>query len=281
LGGTQRGLLGAVAVLHAFLVPIAGIRWDEFRFLEDVHSFRRGTLSSVFQTFHVHLFRWLPAVGGNEVDQVIAARSAYYVLLLGSCGLVYLIGKRFLSSAASLFVVLCYLTFNEVVVHATTFRFDGLSVFLLLAATATLLYGERSDNSVVLAGGLTAIALLITAKSIFYLPTLCIIALLRRASVPWAARARDLALFGGSALALFVLALALHRHALAAGSLAASTGALQHAGDRVLALDVLFPARPYIVQAVIFNPVVWFFLLVGAVSLLRLVAEHLPFTGRP
>src|SRR5262245_59399492 len=64
-------ILGALAIKFALITRIT-VNWDEFYFLEMTHQHARGVLASRFQTFHVHLFSWLPRLGWDEVDQVVA-----------------------------------------------------------------------------------------------------------------------------------------------------------------------------------------------------------------
>src|SRR5262245_24369690 len=71
----ERLMLGAilVAVVAKFiLITRINVNWDEFYFLEFVHQDVRGELTGRFQTFHVHLFSWLPALGWDVPEQMMA-----------------------------------------------------------------------------------------------------------------------------------------------------------------------------------------------------------------
>jgi hypothetical protein len=57
-------------------------RWDEYHFLHFVHDAASGVLSGQLQTFHVHLFSWLPVMGGLGLDQILAARQVVFALQL-------------------------------------------------------------------------------------------------------------------------------------------------------------------------------------------------------
>src|SRR4051812_18833083 len=63
----------ALVVLKLLLISRININWDEFLFLSHVHSLVRGDLGSVFQTAYTHLFTWLPALG-DEMTEIIVAR---------------------------------------------------------------------------------------------------------------------------------------------------------------------------------------------------------------
>lgn len=277
-------LVVSLALLHFPLVFRLNINWDEFRFLSDVYRFQAGTLASPLQTFHVHLFGWLPHVGANEVDQVLGARVAYYALFMGSASLLFSIARWFLTNAAALFVLLCYLAYAEVIRHATSFRFDGLAVFFLLGALVFLM-GRRSRWKTAVAAALVAMAFLVTVKTIFYAPTLGLALLLGHrtgAAAPGSVKKStghedpaDAAGSGSGAaeLARFTLCLAvvltglflLHRASL---SPTAEPLAVWEAGPRVIRLDRLFPARQYFYATVILNVVIWYLLAAGAVTAL-------------
>lgn len=287
-------LVGLLALLHFPLVFRLNINWDEFRFLSDVYRFQAGTLTSPLLTFHVHAFGWLPSVGANEVDQIIAARSAYYVLLVGSCGFLYAIARRFLSVAAALFVLLCYLAYAEVLAHGTAFRFDGLAVFLLLGALALLLRRRRLVWHEAGAAVLAAMAFLVTVKTVFYAPTLAMAVMLAphlpggsgeyrdarrpegmgqggRSPTGWRGSARHFVrfalFFSVALLALYLL----HRASLSPTEATLSgRGMLQEAGPRFVLVGRLFPAGHYLSMTLILNLVAWYLLGVGiAMTLLR------------
>jgi hypothetical protein len=267
-------LVGIVGLLYLPLILFAAVAGDEFRFLSDIHAFLRGDLAKSVQSLHVHFFCWLPAVVSNELDQVIVGRHVYAVLLLISCGFVFLIGRRFLSTTASLFVILCYLAFREVILTATSFRYDGLSVFFVLGALAVTLRSNR-QAALVVSGGLVAIALLVTVKSVFYLPTLGVASLLRRGPTPWPRRFGDLALFLVACSSAFLVLFAFLHYSHGQDSVAEAATGVQSAGTRVILFDPLFPTRTIMVGALISNAFIWLFLAFGIASLFkRLRDEH-------
>jgi hypothetical protein len=76
-------ILAAVATKF-WLVFRINLNWDEFYFLELTHQYASGALTGRFQTFHVQLFSWLPALGWEVADQVVAGRLAMAVLATAS-----------------------------------------------------------------------------------------------------------------------------------------------------------------------------------------------------
>lgn len=264
-----RGLVGILAALHFLLVFQLNINWDEFRYLAVIYDYLRGELASALQTGHIHPFRWLPNVGSHEIDQVIAGRVAYYAFLLGSCGWVYLIARRFFTPTTSLFVVLCYLSYAEVIAHATSFRFDGFSVFLLLGGLALVTRHRHPQHTAAAAAIPMAAAFLVTIKSIFYLPTFALILLARGSQRPGISKMRDLGVFLLSLGIAFGLLYAVHRASLPTEALASSAELLERSAKRVIRFDQPFPARPYILATVALNAVIWLLLLLGAAEVLR------------
>ena len=167
---TEFAILSAIIislVLKFRLIFLLNIDGDEFAFLSWVHQYGSG-LANPYFTFHVHLFSWLPSLSGDEISQIIAARVAMFFLGIGSCTLIYFICRRFLGRIGALFSVLCYLSVSNVILHGTSFRFDPLCVFFLLAAIYLILKKKRTRFSLVVAGLCVALSFLISLKSVFY-----------------------------------------------------------------------------------------------------------------
>lgn len=260
--------LGLTLVAHVHFVVSQNVNWDEFWFLSFIHDHSRGTLATPLQTFHVHLFGWLTKIDGQEVDQIIVARATFLLLLLGTCACVYRLARRVASVNGSLFAVLCCAAYSNILYHGASFRTDGLSVFLLMAAL--VLVQSTSRRFLALSGGavLVALALLITVKSVFFLPT---VALLLVTSRPrGSARTRGEVLLFLSVLVGTTLALYFWH----SGAIVASTGRdpvayLQSSATRVIRRDVLFPGLPYFVGSVLGNLVQWALLVYAVAALGR------------
>jgi hypothetical protein len=119
------------------------------------------------------------------------------------------------------------LAYKEVIVFSTSFRYDGFGLFVFLAALTILLRTDRPRVTAAAAGLLTAVGLLVTLKSAFYLPTLFAGLLLRRYlardQIPdgsgkwpgWRSRAADVVTFILCTTVAFVVLYMLHRVALA------------------------------------------------------------------
>ena len=168
----------AAALARVVLVGRLNVNWDEFYYLAQVHAALNGGLTNALQTFHVHLFSWLVHISPNEITQILAARGAYFALSLGSCALLYVIARQYASRAASLFSVLCYLSYSNLLEHGTSFRADGLVSFVTLGAIALIVRRRPGLAVASFAGVATGLAVLITLKSVFVVPTLLLLLVL-------------------------------------------------------------------------------------------------------
>ena len=274
--------LGLVLGAHAYLLPHQNVNWDEFWFLSFVHDHARGTLSATRQSFHVHFFEWLIGIAGNEVDQIMAARAAYLVLLVGTCACVYTLARRVASANGALFAVVCYAGYSNVLAHGTSFRTDGLSVFLLMTALILVQSRVQRTFAVGAAAIFTGVALVVTIKSAIFLPVFCFF-LLTHQSRDWRAAdvRRETALFVsmlvGTAVGLFLW----HQSGVVDASVSAAVTSLQSTAASAIRRDVLFPRFWELRASVVANLVQWtaltcaVFLLAGRILARRQVLESL------
>lgn len=262
--------VGLVLLLKLHLLFVANVNWDEFFYLSKVHDYLRGDLAIPLQTFHVHALTWLPWVAENEVDQVIVARLVVYGLGLASAWMIYRIGRRYLDRLPALFGLFCYLTFSYVVEHGTSFRFDPIAAFFFLASVTLLLSAWPRWIAAGASALAIAAALMITIKSVFYLPVLGLLLLgplLRRET-----RIDGLktALLFALSLAVGFLALYLmHRASLGVPETQNAAGFAGKAADKVIRHGAFFPRLPYFVHGLIENLVVWGCLITGTFLLAR------------
>lgn len=180
LHGPFRGLLLSQVVLGVailvFLVAkfrllsLININWDEFLYLSRIHEFDRGELTSAFQTFHVHLFQWLVAISGSEIDQMLAARHVVFALRVATSVLVFLLALRVTNRSAALVAVLATLTFSLLVRHGESFRADPLIACLVLLSATLLVWRLESIGAVAAAAVAFALAASITVKTAIYVP---------------------------------------------------------------------------------------------------------------
>lgn len=256
-------LLAALA-LYPPLIQRINISWDEFRFLSDVYASLDGSLAAPLQTFHVHLFAWIARLGGDEIDQILAARYIYFVLLIGTTAFIFLTARRLLGPAAGLFAALCFVTYTDVVVHGFSFRFDGLSAFLLSASIYFLVRGGRPER--ILASFLSASSLLITIKTIFYLPTLLALAFLFGAThASFRADVRRVAEYAMALAVFFGIGLIYHTAHASATDPSAPMTSVASAGSAFVWNAVLLRAD-VLMGSVVANAYTWLFLTYGVIA---------------
>jgi hypothetical protein len=169
----------AVFLLKFHLLFQIPINQDEFSYLSRVYKYIHGSLSQPLQSFHVHFFQWLPLLGTNEVDQIFGARIVMYLLFLGTCGYLFLIGRHYTDTAGALFSVICYLSLLSTVISAASFRHDSIATFLFLFALYYFLVKEQSTIYNITAGLAMAIAVMFAIKSAIYMTAFAALILIR------------------------------------------------------------------------------------------------------
>ena len=149
-----------------FRIPING---DEFSYLSLVYKFINGSSLSYHNTFHVHFFSWLRFLNQNEVIQIICARMVMFLLFVGTCIYLFLIGRYYLDKTSSLFSVLCYISFVFSVVNGGSFRHDTIATFLYLLALYFFIAKKGSITFNAIAGIAMSAAFVFTIKSAIHL----------------------------------------------------------------------------------------------------------------
>src|SRR5688572_11959318 len=259
----ERVMLAAIlfAVVTRFvLIARININWDEFYFLEFVHQYARGELAGRFQTFHVYFFSWLPALGWEVPDQMIAGRFVMALLATASAFLIYGIARRFMTRCGALFALLAYLSVSAVIEHGSSFRVDPIVTFLSLLALCAILHRPTGMPGAVLAGAAMALAMLVTVKSAFYLVVI--------AGVFWClghdlrTRAKLAAPFAASFVLSAVALFAFHDAILPPQEAAGATAFLRNSASKVF-FDSVFPRAFDLIWMLIPNPLFWLMLAQG------------------
>ena len=171
---SERTATGAALALFAGLQVWLGFRlninWDEYFFLSHVYAFLDGRLTAPFQTFHVHLFAWLPALPLSEADQIGIGRMVMLACELATFALMFATGRAFLAPRDALAAVAAYALSGYVLAHGMSFRTDPPAAMLMMAALWLMIRAPLRWPVAVAAGLAAALALLITVKSALYLP---------------------------------------------------------------------------------------------------------------
>lgn len=255
---------------------ITNINWDEFFFLSKVHQFLNGSLTLKLQTFHVHLFAWLPSVSGDEIQQIMAARAVLWVLSLGTAWFIYAVARIYFSQVAALMSVLLYLCFSYVMDHGQSFRADPLCAFLFVAGLWLLLDDTAALYRIAVAGILMAVAMMISIKTVFYLSTLGLVLLAPILFGPdrSAGMKRALVFVLSFSAALAVLYF-IHERAVGTEAGMAVSAYVEGAAKKTVFQNELFPRYAYIKRSVMGNTLIWALISLGA----GLTASRL-FRGR-
>lgn len=262
---TDRLLIAAI--LFSLLVKFAligrlNVNWDEFYFLELVHQYARGELAGRFQTFHVHLFSWLPLLGWDEIDQIVAGRAIMAVAAAASALLTYGIARRFAPRSGALFGVLAYVSATVVVEHGASFRVDPIVTLLSLLALFAILRKPGGLRGAALAGAAMALAVLLTVKSAFYVAVIgaafwCLEPTMRRRTPLGLA-------FAVSFLAAIAVLYLFHVLTLAPQPTAGAGAFLRSSAYKVLLEEGFFPRILDLLRIVVINPLFWVMLAEGA-----------------
>jgi hypothetical protein len=258
----------AVALIALFLaaglhrVFVTNINWDEFYYLSFVHLYRAGDLTLPLQTIHVRLFAWLPWVSGNEVQQIFAGRSVMWLASLISAWLIFRIAGRFSNRVGDVFAVILYLSFTYVMDHGTSFRADPLCALLFLVAAHILVNRTTWPYTIPAAAFAMAVAMLVSLKSVFYLPTIAVLLVAPLFTRPRLhSTLRRLAIFSACFLVAMAGLFAWHGFGL---SPAVDTEAfVAAAGRKTIGIDSVNIAWPYVERALVGNIMVWMFVASG------------------
>ncbi|WP_299949842.1 hypothetical protein [uncultured Ruegeria sp.] len=156
--------------LFAVLAYTQNVNWDEFYFLSRVHAFLDGRLDRPLQTFFVHGFTWLDKVPGHEMTQIFAARLVMIGFLAVTCFSIHRIAREFTNRRSAGIAVLAFLTSAYVLPHGTSFRADPIATAFLTSSIAIILTTRMAGFQIILVAALSALALLVTIKSVLYLP---------------------------------------------------------------------------------------------------------------
>ncbi len=192
----------SVTAFLLVLLPMSFLRninWDEFYFLSHVHAWLDGRLNQPVQTFFVHGFGWLAQVPGHEFGQIVAARLVMVAFLMLTCHAIWRMGSRLADPQAAKIAVLAFLCSGFVLAHGTSFRADPITTGLLMTALSILLTGRMHALQILSVALLSALALLVTVKSVLYLPAFLGVLVFRRREETMPAR---MLIAGGLALGI-------------------------------------------------------------------------------
>lgn len=249
-------LFGTIAALQLATALFREVNWDEFHFLSLVFEYRRASLSLALQTFHVHLFSWLALLQTDEIRMVVVARCLMWLLQLATLWFLLKTTESLLSARGALWATLLYATLAFVMRHGTSFRADPIITALLMGA----LFGLTRDRLPLAVLTLSALAVtlagLISIKSVFYLPIITMVAVLRLA------RTHDKMLLRNMVIALSIAVVAFaglflwHASSLAQSGPPARNN-LTDAYNKQLVDNDFFHGARYLLYSLVWSPLQW------------------------
>jgi len=256
-----------IAILQLATFMRREVNWDEYRFLSLVFEYRRGELHAALQTFHVHLFSWLPLLPGDEMSMIVTGRSVMWLLHMATLLLLYRTARYFVSDLAALWAVTTYATMLFVAQHATSFRADPVITALLVGALFGLTRNRLGLARLTMTALAVAFAGLISIKSVFYVPIIAAVACLRLArSQEKGLLARDMGIALLVAALFFAGALAWHANLLGASAAVTGSG-IAGASGKQFAEAGLFYTAFYLVYSLVTGPLQWAAILLGVGTL--------------
>lgn len=260
--------------VYIYLAFRTNINWDEFSFLSVVYAIQQGHQAPGLNTFHAFLYAWLPSIPGNEIDQIIAARLTQLVLFFAALYLLYRLACQFMPRTPALLMVLLILTYTDIIRHASSFRFDTLSLFFCITAVY-LAASYPGRMSAAAAGATLGISFLVTIKTVIFLPLiLALAAQPHKSDILTRSRLERLLIVGAVGLASFA-ALYLFQGLLFgsespdAGQQEGIAARLTHIGTAMFLTEGLFPRASYLSRGISQNLAQWLLIGLGTIVCLH------------
>ncbi|QBY03455.1 hypothetical protein E2K93_03280 [Thalassotalea sp. HSM 43] len=242
------------------------INWDEFYYLSFIFKHLRGELSSSLQTFHVHLFSWMSLLTFNEVNLVVVGRIVMVLLQVLTGAFLYSICRNFLTVTASLFAIFSYFSFSYILLMGASFRTDPIATFCVTAIVSILLNFQKKNYLILTSALLGSISLLVTIKSVLYLPTFILLGL--RRILLSNERKEDLMYVAKiliSTLVFFLIGLFFHKQGVESPIKQAEVSLLTHSFSKTIEQAEFFPGKAYFLNTLVFDVVFWGTLCSGCV----------------
>jgi hypothetical protein len=259
-------------VYKAYLTQRLNINWDEFYYLNHVHSVARGDAGPLLQRFQTHLFGWIPGLNGNEVDQIVAARLLMVALLGLTTYLVWRLGQYWLAGWPAFVPPLVYVSAVPVMMHGGSFRADSMLAPLTVLALLALFRPNRRSRHEIMAGCALGLAGAITIKTALAAPLVLSAIVFQATSASSIGRIRlanavaTSIRVASAAAVTFVLLISVHWLLTDQTSMDSSV-ALGAASAKKTLLDVpLFSQARWLSAYVHWQPLLWILILTGAVT---------------
>lgn len=287
-GLVRRAALLTICLLFLgklYLIVTLNINWDEFFYLSHVYQAEQGLLGQAWQTFHVQFFGWLVEWGGNEADQILAARTVMAVIGALTACLIFALARDFFGTTAALCALLLYSAYAQVVVHGFSFRADPICAFLLLLSFYLLLRSDKGPALLLFLAALPmAMAALFSVKSGLFVPAFALVFLYeyrQGQKIRAVVRAGTFGLCVLCAMGLFYL---YHKSQLASAggantAVEQTTAFLQASGRKTIFEAAFLPRLPSFLNTLVQNAITWVVLLLSFLGLLFSLGMRKPMGG--
>jgi hypothetical protein len=254
--------------LRYLLLDKTNINWDEFFFLHNVHRSAAGEHTSLVLTAHGHVLSWILLFPGNEVDHIIVARHAMFILAVVSSMLLAWLGFRLIGGTAGVFAAFASSSFAYVLRHGTSFRYDSLIVPCYLGAAVALVSTRRPRTTAALAGALAALGLFFSIKALFFVPSLLAVAVLPALTERGELRPSVMrtAVFAATATGVAVVLFGLHWLSLADAPPAVPS-TITAIAQKVIDFYHTLPQGVFLLQSLQWDTPTWALLFLGLVLL--------------
>lgn len=172
-------LIALIFIARLRLTYAFNLNWDEFLNLSMVFDYLRNDPLEVWQTLFVHFFSWVFLISPNEVEQLYAIRIVMLLMVLVSSIAIYGISRRFVGHEPALVGVLAFNAVRYSLLYGADFRTDTMATPVMLLAVWIVSCPKLSLRGAVCAGALCGIGGALTIKSVFFMPTVAALLLVR------------------------------------------------------------------------------------------------------
>ena len=175
-----------------------------------------------------------------------------------------MIGIQTLNRSGSLFGVLCYTCFSNILFHGVSFRSDSICSFLFLFSVYHIFLKQRSRLPIVLSGFAMGLSLMVSIKVLFHLATIVLIFLIL--FVFQKEKKHVFLQFVFFTLCLTGTYLILYIYHVSMLPITPSQKPLEFAGavsEKVILLNNFFPNFRYFALSLYENPIIWCLLFLG------------------
>lgn len=274
LSATAAAACVALAAYKFFLTGRLNVNWDEFYYLNFVHALKRGDLNVLMQGAYTHLFAWLPAMAGDEMAQILAARVVMVVLLCVTTLLVWRLGRRWLVGFPALVPPFVYLASMPVMIHGGSFRSDSMLAPLTMAALVLLTTPGSKTSRDWLAGILLGAAFAVTVKAALFAPLIAALLIFRGTrdtpdgEVDWRSTSHGMVRVAVSAGISAALLLVLHWTTMSSLPTESVADFGTRTAAKTLGSPVWFPRIDYLRMYIKWQPLPWLLIAVGTMMAL-------------